>query len=313
MAVPRPAIVFVFGAQLTMYAYDWLLSVAEEVEIVSARGGLTWSLAIYFVARYVLLSFPVASPVLTAHSASELMRSLLLVMFTNAQLDTCQPISSMLSIAVLLSIASTSLLFFLRVRAVYMKSTRITVFFGFLWLATVAIAILNDFYMRAAHRPGTRICTSEDPAKYTTMPVYATFCNDSMVFLAITYRLTADAAVGDDWRSRLLSVVRGRGLHQLSKSLLQSGQLYYFATILFFLANLAVLDSPLITAAPDHVILVNMYTAFTNMVACLVLRNVVLGIIQKERILTGLSSTAIAAAFQMEPLVSGRRHSKHSC
>ena len=37
-----------------VYTYDWLLSVSEEVEIVSARGGLTWTLAIYFVARCVM-------------------------------------------------------------------------------------------------------------------------------------------------------------------------------------------------------------------------------------------------------------------
>ena len=48
-----------------------------------------------------------------------------------------------------------------------------------------------------------------------------------MVFLAITYRLMADAAVGDDWRSRLRSVVWGRGVRRLSRALLQSGQLYY--------------------------------------------------------------------------------------
>ncbi|KAF7978607.1 hypothetical protein HWV62_45342 [Athelia sp. TMB] len=284
-------IVLVFGAQLTMYTYDWLLSISEEVEIVSARGGLTWPLAVYFVAR-----------------ASELMRSLLLVLFTNAHLDTCQPIAAMLGVAVVLSISSTSLLFLLRVRAVYLKSTRITTVFGVLWLATVGITVLTSLNLRAAHLHGARICTDEDPAKYTKMPVYATFVNDTIVFLAITYRLTADAAVGNDWRSRLLSVVRGKGLRRLSRSLLQSGQLYYGATILFFFANLAVLDAPLIPTVPDHVILINMYTAFANMMACLVLRNVALGAVQAEHAPTGLSSTALAAAFQLEPLAPGLLH-----
>ena len=158
-------------------------------------------------------------------------------------MDTCQPISAVLGIAVVLSIGSSSLLFLFRVRAVYMKSVRITAVFGLLWLATVAVAILTDVNIRTgscrpfttcralivplpAHLLGTNICVDKNPTRYR-LQVYATFLNDTTVFLAITYRLTADAAVGDDWRSRLLSVVRGRGLHQLSRSLLQSGQLYY--------------------------------------------------------------------------------------
>ena len=71
-----------------MYTYDWLLSVSEEVEIVSARGGLTWPLAVYFIARYVTPTCP-RCVVLTVHSASELMRSLILVLFTGACPCTC--------------------------------------------------------------------------------------------------------------------------------------------------------------------------------------------------------------------------------
>ena len=80
------------------------------------------------------------------------------------------------------------------------------------------------------------------------------------------------------------------------------------AAILVFLANLAALKSPLIKTTADHVILVNLYTAFTNMMACRVLRNVVLRIKRGEDTLTGLSSTAIAAAFQLEPLAPGLQH-----
>ncbi|KAF7969572.1 hypothetical protein HWV62_26871 [Athelia sp. TMB] len=290
MPAPHHTVVFVFGAQLTMYTYDWLLSAAEEAAIVSARGGLTWPLAVYFVSR-----------------ASEFTRSLLLVLFTTAQLHSCTPISALLGTVFVLSVASTSMMFLLRVRAVYLNSTRITTLFALMWLGTVTLTVVTDLNMRADHQLGSRICIDEDLARYAAFPVYATFFGDTMVFVAITYRLMADAATGDDWHSRLLSMVQGRGLRRLSRSLLQSGQLYYFAAILFFFANLAALESPLITTTADHVILVNMYTSFTNMMACLALRSVILGNLQREGVATELSSTALAAAFQLEPLATGWR------
>lgn len=74
---------------------------------------------------------------------------------------------------------------------------------------------------------GNSGCTNAD-AKYNSLPSYSTFVNDTFVFLAITYRLAADAALAEgSWRSRLLAVIKGKGLHRLSRSLMKSGQLYY--------------------------------------------------------------------------------------
>ncbi|KAF7967639.1 hypothetical protein HWV62_33623 [Athelia sp. TMB] len=350
-------IVLVFGAQLTMYTYDWLLSISEEVEIVSARGGLTWPLAVYFVARYVAQPARVAcadSPQRErAHAlaASRLVhqcvcpcalkrrRAKHLRRRASGHLPAdCRHAWSGRRPIDLLHLTAVPAPCPRRILEVYPNNH------GF-WSPVAghrgdhrsdqlefARRFVPCIYStrRAeppllAHLHGARICTDEDPAKYTKMPVYATFVNDTIVFLAITYRLTADAAVGNDWRSRLLSIVRGKGLRRLSRSLLQSGQLYYgcvlghathrihltihrSATILFFFANLAVLDAPLIPTVPDHVILINMYTAFANMMACLVLRNVALGAAQTEHAPTGLSGTALAAAFQLEPLAPGLLH-----
>lgn len=42
-------------AYYQMYAYDWLLSISEEVELVE-QSSLTWSIAIYFLSRYATAS-----------------------------------------------------------------------------------------------------------------------------------------------------------------------------------------------------------------------------------------------------------------
>ncbi|KZP13846.1 hypothetical protein FIBSPDRAFT_868975 [Athelia psychrophila] len=53
------------------------------------------------------------------------------------------------------------------------------------------------------------------------------FVHDTMVFLAISYRLAADAVAAGDWRSRVRSIATGKGLFSLSRSLMKGGQLYY--------------------------------------------------------------------------------------
>jgi hypothetical protein len=62
---------------------------------------------------------------------------------------------------------------------------------------------------------------------YTTVPIVLTAVNDTLVFLAISYRMVSSAMVSCTWSARARSFFTGEGLHQLSKALLQSGQVYY--------------------------------------------------------------------------------------
>lgn len=57
------------------------------------------------------------------------------------------------------------------------------------------------------------------------------FVYDTLIILAVSYRLAADAVTGASWHSRLLSVIQGKGLYSLSKSLMRSGQLYYMCVV----------------------------------------------------------------------------------
>lgn len=62
--------------------------------------------------------------------------------------DYCQPIVAVLGASAVLSVTATSFLFFLRVRAVYLASLPITIFFGMLWIAIVTLVILTNAYLR---------------------------------------------------------------------------------------------------------------------------------------------------------------------
>ena len=84
----------------------------------------------------------------------------------------------------------------------------------------------HSTFVRLAHLTGTPECsglTKESIMLSST----SIFVYDTLVILAIPYRLVADAVIGDSWRSRFLSVIYGKGLLSLSRALLRSGQFYY--------------------------------------------------------------------------------------
>ncbi|KZP32802.1 hypothetical protein FIBSPDRAFT_943790 [Athelia psychrophila] len=275
---------YLFTSSLVMYAYDWLLSISEEVAIVS-KGSLTWSIAIYFLSRTSQLVF------------------LLLAIAFKANWVNCTAVFTGLIITSSVAIASTSFLFFLRVRAVYLQSRTITILFGALWVVTASVSI--GFGALAVHGtkrvPHTAHCTTTI-AKYHFIPVTMTFVHDTMVFLAISYRLAAGAVTAGYWRSRVLSIVTGKGLFSLSRSLMKGGQLYYLATTVFFFANLATMTSPSIHYNWLHYNRIGICLGFSNMMACLVFRGVALGQIEKKPTQLGLTSTAINVAFQTDVL-----------
>ncbi|KZP03558.1 hypothetical protein FIBSPDRAFT_1055205 [Athelia psychrophila] len=283
---------YLFTSNSVMYAYDWLLSISEEVQIVS-QSSLTWSIAIYFLSR-----------------TSQLVCLLLAMANTQplANWVNCTAFSAGLIMSSAVAITSTSFLFFLRVRAVYLQSRAITILFGTLWVVTASIGIgFATIEVRGTERvPHTPYCTNTT-IKYNFIPLTMTFILDTMVFLAISYRLAADTVTAGDWRSRVLSVVTGKGLFSISRSLMKGGQLYYFywsrsATTVLFFANLAATTSPLTHHSRGHYSLTGLYVGFTNMMACLVFRGVALGQIEKTPTQLGLTSTAINVAFQMDVL-----------
>ncbi|KZP18932.1 hypothetical protein FIBSPDRAFT_1045866 [Athelia psychrophila] len=153
------------------------------------------------------------------------------------------------------------------------------VVFGSLWLCTIALLILSNLGKHLAHASGSEYCTATVSFAYYPLPSISSFVNDTLIFLAISYRLAANAAAERTWRSWALSAVKGNGLHRLSRSLLQSGQLYYAATMLLFFVSLFVMESPLFSGA-IHYAPASTYITFTNIMACRIFRGITLGMME---------------------------------
>ncbi|KZP27074.1 hypothetical protein FIBSPDRAFT_928240 [Athelia psychrophila] len=206
--VPFQLGTYVCVVEVTAYFYDWLWSISDECKIMS-RAGLTLSVGVYLLSRI--------------STAGQL---LMIAVLLFAPVEDCSALIAMLATCAAVTVASTSFLFFLRVRAVYLQSRYITALFGLLWVITVAFNTLADVSLRAVRIPDTLRCIVYE-TDYYAYPSVATFLNDTCVFLAISYRLTGDTAIEKSWRGRLLSIVTGKGLYRLSRALMQTGFIYY--------------------------------------------------------------------------------------
>ncbi|KZP04457.1 hypothetical protein FIBSPDRAFT_806781 [Athelia psychrophila] len=281
---------YVSVAQLTAYSYDLLLSISEEHEVIS-RAGFTWPIAIYLLSR-----ISAATPLL------------LIAIFQFIPTGHCPPLVALYAASAATRTISTSFLFFLRVQAVYLCSRSATALFGILWLIMAILNIIHNASIGPGPLTATQHCTTAQNPRTTSYPSASSFLFDTFVFIAISYRLAADAATEQSWRARLRSVVTGKGLFRISRALMVSGQLYYLAAILFFWVNLIVRMSPLIPAG-SHFLLSSSYMPFMNIMACRAFRGVALGMIENSPTTAGLSSTRIAAAFEVLPVPASPRRS----
>jgi hypothetical protein len=131
----------------------------------------------------------------------------------------------------ILTVSSTSALFFFRVKAVFLNNRMITAFFGFLWFTLTGLCFSLPFVVKATHIPTTQICIVSRFAYFGTIPNIAHVIYDTFVFVSISLRIISFSIVGDTFTARTRSFFRGDGVPSFSKSVLYGGQLYYMSVI----------------------------------------------------------------------------------
>ncbi|KAF7977328.1 hypothetical protein HWV62_4105 [Athelia sp. TMB] len=234
-------------------AWDWLMSMPDEYRILSI-GGLSTSKVAYFAASCL-------PPPLRPDRGS-----------AGAPISNCEALIHVHSSLIVLALATTNVLFLVRVRAVYGKSARITAFFALSYLSVLGSMSAVPFVLHAAHIPTTGYCTMLPPPSWITTPMILNAINDTLVFLAISYRVTAQSLGGGCGLRRFFA---GAGAPRVAQALLHSGQLCYFATFAMNLALLVLAG----TRPPLTTLLLIPVVALENAMSARVHRAVVLGLI----------------------------------
>lgn len=150
----------------------------------------------------------------------------------------------------MLSQASTSFLFFVRVKAVCFESKVVTWFFGLAWVANFGISvsvplaingdvspsIINVFGFEstqltiqspAKHIGPTTRCIITAARYYASIALIVNTLFDTFIFLTISVKIVSGTKLGENWSARIRCFLTGKGLSWISKGLLRGGQIYY--------------------------------------------------------------------------------------
>jgi hypothetical protein len=101
-------------------------------------------------------------------------------------------------------------------------------FFGFLLLSLFGISIMYPFVYKGEHLGTTQRCIPTEFARYGSIPALITAIFDTFIFLAISLHIASNTLLDNDtFSTHMKSFLRGQGLPNISKCILQGGQLYY--------------------------------------------------------------------------------------
>ncbi|KIM88413.1 hypothetical protein PILCRDRAFT_3403 [Piloderma croceum F 1598] len=276
-------ICYVNVATLSALTWDWLMAIPEEYKIIR-KVGFSKPNITYLLSRNVWF------------------------LSINHDLQNCMALKYVEGVFLEIGVPATSLLFLFRVRAVYNNSRIITAFFGLLWMAISGLSVLILLGVTRDRIPYTQRCTEGPTPKYSTVPIIVTAVNDTLVFLAISYRMISSAMVSSTWKARAKSFITGDGLLHLSKALLKSGQVYYFATIGVAISMTALIFAPGIPGTMKPV-LGSVYFALSGTMACRVYRELLLGTLIDPQ----LNTTNIVSFYGAASDIRDHDASSHDC
>lgn len=131
------------------------------------------------------------------------------------------------SCAIVLS--ANSLLFFLRARAIFNRNPYLVLCFFLLWLTVVGTAITPALptVITSGKIGTTDYCTNVAAKSYGGLFTVPPVINDTVIFLAISWRMFASSHTDNGLKGNLKAFVSGEYLPRFSKAVLKDGQLYY--------------------------------------------------------------------------------------
>ncbi len=147
----------------------------------------------------------------------------------------CSAVRILIGVFFLLTLGATSLLFYIRVRAIFEQSMLATIVFGFVWLSIITTAFLAPFASRVEYIGPTRFCRIifDYPFGFPTWPILVMTGFDTLVFLAIAWKLVKGVGAyvpsqgGNSRWKRFKMFITGDGLPLFSKFLLHGDRKYY--------------------------------------------------------------------------------------
>ncbi|PBK79122.1 hypothetical protein ARMGADRAFT_1021713 [Armillaria gallica] len=268
-------------------------------------GGYLWDVAINLENDYQLLfKHRIRYPTVIYYMSRVFTLGYILTGFVPGVTDipNCSAHQLASGICIALSQTFTSLLFFLRVTAIWHNNQYVFFFFTFLWFGVIAGTITVPVGVRGAHIGTTQQCINVLVPEYDQIAFILPLIFDSCTFIAVTYRILLYTSINEETAHGRLRAFFGRGVPIVSRNLLLGGQQYYLVAVC---GNIVCLIFILVPGLPP------MYRgmcavpaiAVINAMACIVFRKIKLGLITSD----GTVVTAFHAASDLAGTTSLHR------
>jgi len=194
---------------------------------------------------------------------------------------SCQTEQLINGISNTLSTAFTAMLFLFRVLAVFNRHKVAMVIFPTLWLIVVGCTITVPLGIGGEHIGPTQGCINTRVATYTAAAGLSSFINDSIVFLAITYRIISFTLVEANGTARLRAFFSRKSLPLVSRTLILGGQLYYFMALCGNIVLIVMFVLPGVGPIYRGMCTIPVL-ALNNAMACIVFRKIKFGLISSD-------------------------------
>ncbi|KZP29525.1 hypothetical protein FIBSPDRAFT_1038860 [Athelia psychrophila] len=238
---------FMISANINLFTmgvlvWDWAMSIPDEYRILSIGRRLSSSKITYFCSRVFNIAACLCACIIYVLPVSD-----------------CHALSKSLTAFIVLALNTNNLLFFYRVRAVYGNSRGVTFFFGSCYMVVCVTSCFVPSTLDATHIGPTAYCiNSEIKPWLSALSVVFNAVNDTLVFLAISYRI-ASTTMG-------------------AKELLQNGQLGYLSTVVLNMTQI------ILGFTTEYGTLIAMpVVAIQHIMTCRVHRAVILGLITSKQ------------------------------
>ncbi|KAH7908553.1 hypothetical protein BJ138DRAFT_1157450 [Hygrophoropsis aurantiaca] len=262
--------------------------------LIGAAGALVWDILSHVIDDYTLIfKCGVGFPTI-AYFVSRLSTVFFVLMstiFDSTSVGHCSAFQRAINISFPIATSSTGLLFFFRVRAIYGGTTLATAFFGCLWLGVFACSLVLVNAVSATSIGTTEYCIDSGVSADVGAAIFPTLVYDTIVFVAISRRLTMLSFVdvrdcergshGTRMPAWVRAFLYGEYLPAFSRSLLRDGQIYYLVAVACNILSVVMLY--MTTASVSYRIrFVVPTTVIANAMTCHVFRSTKFGAITED-------------------------------
>ncbi|CAA7262428.1 unnamed protein product [Cyclocybe aegerita] len=216
-------------------AYQYTIS---TYVYVGTLGVLVWDILFHLRQDYPLVfRYPVRLPglVYLLSRMAALAFILSAVIYQTAPVGIpCRLFSKVVEWLFAVAVPSTSLLFLFRVLAIFDRNKFVCAFFSVMWLCVVAGVITPTQGLIGANIGPTKYCINVKVEEYVGAAAIIPLVNDTLVFLAISWKLMRNTHTSANplrGNLSLRALLRGDYLPAFSRGLLQDGQVYYLTTV----------------------------------------------------------------------------------